>query len=556
MALQRFALADTAVRSVEPEADHFRMVGLVVPWHVEFERMGQAFTFTPDSLTLPDDLSTVKLLLEHDPERPIGYAVDAVSTDNGLVVAFDLPTAVPRSADAMTEYQARLRDGFSVGVEPSEDTLQVMMSAMLEGPSPDALPFAGTLREVSQVAIPQFNNARASAMERKATRPLVTLGSDRKPKMQTDTVPALPSVASAVETFRVMEAPEFAELAGRVAALESGSRPGSHPLARFASLADAIRAGLTEGRVNFVLADNIANGTLNAGVVPPAWLSSVAGIVARRRVVVEAFGGPGQLPADGFTTNWPYYDGDLSTLVGIQTAQKTDITSASVDIKNGQAPVVTYAGGADNALQLIERSSPPFLEVWGRIMAAAYAVVTDADFTARVAAAGTGTSVIDWATATADTVRAWLFDASAKVDDATGAPAEFALVAADVFAKLGGMAGLHNPTYGTNNAVGTASASTLQINVNGLPVLKARGLAAGATIVSNREAARFMEDGPSFIDALNVAKLGRDSAIYGYGAAHIYVPAGIVESVPLAARTGNGGNGGKFDAGEVRKGRD
>ena len=345
-----------------------------------------------------------------------------------------------------------------------------------------------------------------------------------------------PSLAATVETFRIMEAPEFAELASRVGALESGGRHGAHSLARFASLAEAIKAGLNaeNGRVNFVLADNTSNAGANAGVVPPSWLTSVAGVIARRRRVIEAFGGAGTLPPDGFTTNWPYYDGDLSTLVGIQATQKSDITSAAVDIKNGQAPVKTYAGGADNALQLIERSSPAFLEIWGRIMAAAYGVVTDKDFASTVYAAGTGTSVIDWATAVTGDVKAWLFDASDSVDDATGAPAEFALVAPDIFKKLGGMENLHNATYGTNNIVGTSSAATLEINVNGLPIYKAKGLAAGQSIVSNREAARFMEDGPSFIDALNVAKLGRDSAIYGYGAAHVYVPAGIVKGTAVA----------------------
>lgn len=526
MRLQYFQLAPAP--ATETAAN--RMRAMVVPWHTEFVREGQRFTFTPDALTLPSDLGTVKLLIEHDPERPVGYATAADSdAPDGLVMTFALPQGNAASDMAAGEFAARLRDGFSIGVEPTNSTLEVMFNAMVEGPG-DTVPFEGTVREVSLVAIPQFNTARG-VLETQAMEPLVTLSKDTK---MVDTVS---NVLDTVETFRITEAPEFAELAGRIAALESGSRPGGHALARFDSLAAAIKAGLDvdTGRVNFVLADNTSNAGANAGVVPPSWLTSVAGVIARRRAVVEAFGGPGSLPSDGFTTNWPYYDGDLSTLVGIQATQKTDITSAAVDIKNGQAAVKTYAGGADNALQLIERSSPAFLEVWGRIMAAAYAVVTDKDFAAGVYAAGTGSSVIDWATAVTGDVKAWLFDASDKVDDATGAPAEFALVAPDVFAVLGGMENLHNPSYGTSNAVGTTSAATLKIDVNGLPIIKAKGLAAGQTIVSNREAARFMEDGPSFIDAINVAKLGRDSAIYGYGATHVYIPAGIVKGTAVVA---------------------
>lgn len=532
MALQHFRIPNGPAEGVKITGGE-HIAALVVPWHTEFERSGQTFVFTADSLTIPSDLATIKLLVEHDAERPVGYAVDANANTTGLNMEFALPAHNPRVSVSLLEFADKLRDGFSIGVEPSEETLQAMFTAMMEGPA-DTVPFSGTLREVSLVTLPEFNDARGSLETKANHHKLVTLATTKDRNMP-DTL--MPTVAETVATFNIAESPEFAEMAGRLAALESGTRGGAHSLARFGTLADAIKAGLNSetGRVKFVLADNTSNAGANAGVVPPSWLSTVVGVIARRRRVIEAFGGPGNLPADGFTTNWPYYDGDLSTLVGIQATQKADITSAAVDIKNGQAPVKTYAGGADNALQLIERSSPAFLEVWGRIMAAAYGVVTDKDFAASVYAGGTGTSVIDWATAVTGDVKAWLFDASDKVDDATGAPAEFALVAPDIFMQLGNMENLHNPSYGTNNIVGTSSAATLEINVNGLPVYKAKGLAAGQSIVSNSEAARFMEDGPSFIDALNVAKLGRDSAIYGYGAAHIYIPAGIVKGTAVVA---------------------
>jgi len=495
--------------------------GLVMPWGETFTRAGVPMAFHADSITIPDDLSAVKLLVEHDPERPIGTATAARPDAAGLHMEFRLADH-DRSRDAAHEITERLRDGYSVGVALSETAIDAVFSWE---PGGDPVPLSGTLREVSLVAIPQMQSARVE----QSAPPLVTLSQKVEPM---DT----PTAAAAAADFTITEAPEFLELAGRVARLETTGPSGSHPAARFATLGAAIKSGTGADpmeSVTLALADNVADNGTNAGVVPPAWLSGVVGIINRRRAAVNAFGGPGPLPASGLSIDWPYYDGDLSQLVGKQTAHKSEITSAVVDIKRATADIVTYAGGADNALQLIERSSPAFLSEWGRIMAAAYGLVTETDFTGKVAAGAGETLPIDWGTATAETVKAWLFAASDAVDDATGAPAGFCLASPDVFQTIGTLDGIYPGEYGTTNTAGTASAATLRVDVNGLPIIKARGLAAGTAIVSNSDAARFHESGPRFIDALNVSRLGRDSAIYGYGVARIITAAGIVKSGPV-----------------------
>lgn len=500
--------------------------GMVVPWGAEFTRMGGVrFTFGADDLRLPDDLSTVKLLVQHDDDRPIGYAVEAHKADDGLHMRFALPDH-PRTIEALAELDAGLRDGASVGVEVDDAVLEQAFEVWLEGEQTDPIVMAGELREVSQVTVPQFPTARVSRHRAPA---LVTLTRKDDPPMTTD---SLPTLEQALDTFSIADAPEFLELSARLAQLEQGAPGGGHPLARFASLGEAIKAGAAGERVTLALADNVSTGGKNAGVMPPSWATDVKGIMARRRATIEAFGGARALPAAGLDTAWPYFDGDLAALVDMQGGQKTDITSVAVDIKKATAAIRTYAGGADNALQLIERSEPSFLEAWGRIMLAAYGVVTEQAFALALSGAATG-SVPCETDADADAVRAALFEASDAVDDATGAPAEFVLAAGDVFVKWGALPGLHTPDYGTQNAAGTSSARTLVIDVNGLPVIKSRGLPDGEVIVSNREAAAWREDGPSFIDAVNVQKLGLDRAVYGYGVAEVYLPAGLVELVDL-----------------------
>jgi len=163
------------------------------------------------------------------------------------------------------------------------------------------------------------------------------------------------------------------------------------------------------------------------------------------------------------------------------------------------------------------------------VLANAYARETEAAFEVAIAAGATGAVVIG-AAATADQVRAAYFAASAAVEAATGEPATVALASPTEWARLGGLPGLFPSTYGTQNIAGTASAATLQINVSGLPVFRAPYLTGQVTIITNALAASFHEDGPFPISAEDVAKLGRDIAIWGMGATEITYPAGIVKS--------------------------
>lgn len=312
----------------------------------------------------------------------------------------------------------------------------------------------------------------------------------------------------------------------------TGSDP-VHPLAQFRSLgeyAKAVYDGDVESRA---IADQIT--TDNPGLLPPAWIQDVKGIVNLGRPAVTALG-VDSAGSSGMSVDFPYFDGDLSTLVGVQATEKTDVTSVKVSIKKGAANLVTYAGGSDISYQLIMRSSPSYIDAYLRIMAAAYATVTDNAFADALVTGGTA-SVVDYDLA-ADTdgtkFRSGVFVASTEVETATGSPASVVLVASDVWAKIGGWSSFVPGVYGSQNVSGLAQASTLAVNVSGLPVVHDRNLAAGSIIVSNGSAASFLEDGPRTATAENVNQLGRDVAIWGLGAAAIFVPKGVVKLTNLA----------------------
>lgn len=326
---------------------------------------------------------------------------------------------------------------------------------------------------------------------------------------------------------------DIATLEARIAALaDLNPRPEAHPLAQYRTVGEYHRALLDGTAPLAALFDQVT--TDNPGVMPPVWSQQVHGIVERARVAVNAFGVEPAGDA-GMTFNWPYFAGDLAAIVEEQEDEKDEVNSVQISLLKGSANLATYAAGSDISFQLLQRSTPAYLNAHARIMAAAYGITTDNAFADALWAAGTA-SAVDYAIGgdtTGAALRSALFTNSVEVEDATGLPAEFVLVATDVFKLIGGMTALQPEPYGTFNVPGTATASSLRVNVNGLVVKRERNLPDGAILVSNSEAAKWIEDGPRLIDAVNVAQLGQDVAIYGYGATAVYSAAGLVKLTNL-----------------------
>lgn len=348
--------------------------------------------------------------------------------------------------------------------------------------------------------------------------------------MAEDPTPAPVAQAAAAAPMGQVDPIDLEGLAQRVAALLSEGPAQSGALSRFASFGafvDAVRGGDSSALAAF--ADQLTEN--NPGVIPPAWLQDVKGIVDVGARAIAALGGPASIGDAGMALDWPYFDGDLSTLVGEQVTQLTGVTSVRVDLKQGTTPLHTYAGGSTIAWQLIQRSSPAYMAAYLRIMAAAYAVVTDKAFATALHTGATAGDTIDFdgAGTTAAQIRNAIFDASDAVDNATGAPATCVLAAPDVFRAIGSKDGLGTPAYGVQNVPGVAQASDLRVDVSGLPVIKVKGVPLGFAIVTNPIAARWHGTGPLPASADEVLKLGRDQVLWGMGATALYTDAGVIK---------------------------
>lgn len=280
------------------------------------------------------------------------------------------------------------------------------------------------------------------------------------------------------------------------------------------------------------LADITSTSGANAGVMTPGVSTEVYGIVSLGRPAITAFGGPRALgDGTGLSIDWPYFDGTLSSYVAAQSAQKAEIASATVDIKKGTEPLLTYAGGADISYQILRRASQPYLDIYMRILLASWALVSDAAFVTELES-GSVTSDMTEPLSTLDATefKNLVIDASVAVQLATGTPAEFVLASTTAFKQF---AKLFTPIVSqpsiANTGLGAVDIRSLTVNVGNLPLIHVPSVTAGKLIVSNRSAAAWFEDGPFQAQDEDVAHLGRDVAIWSMGAGARFIPAGIIE---------------------------
>lgn len=114
--------------------------------------------------------------------------------------------------------------------------------------------------------------------------------------------------------------------------------------------------------------------TDNIGVVPPAYLDELIGIIDPRRPFLATTRRI-PTPDSGMTINLPKLVTRPS--VATQAAEKDELSSTATSITSEDFSAVTKGGVGDLSLQLIKRSSPSFLSLYLELLAEAYAINTE-----------------------------------------------------------------------------------------------------------------------------------------------------------------------------------
>lgn len=505
---------DVIARRMDTSSDGRTVEVVAVPFGETLELMGGMFReeISPDVEVMLRDGHSLPMLWRHD-EQIGAWQRNLKRTDSGLVAVGRISdTTLGR--DVATLLADDAMTGASIGFRVTRSHTEQRESAveMIDGIE---------LFEISLTPIPAYTGAR-----------LQSVREHRKDQHMPTDAPELRDLTPRVEQIEQSDTEIREILAGLRDQVDTLTTADRHPLDKYRSLAD-YQAAVYSGEETRALVGQVTGD--NPGLINPTWLTQIQGIVDRPRTVVNAFGAV-SLPGEGMDIDWPYLNPsvDLDAIIAEQVNQLDELNSVKVDFLKGTAGITTHGAASAVAYQLIMRSSPSYREGYLRVLTNAYARYTEAAFTAAVTAAAAG-SVVGGAGVLTDksTATAAIIEASADVDDATGAPASFVIAAKDVWLALSKLFADTPPAYGTQNTPGVAQASTLRTEVSGLPVLRSKYAPAGTLLVSNDMSGTFYDSGAMLATSEDVAKLGQNVAVWGMDAATFEYPAGIV-AVPTA----------------------
>lgn len=114
--------------------------------------------------------------------------------------------------------------------------------------------------------------------------------------------------------------------------------------------------------------------TDNIGVVPPAYLQRIIGVIDNTRPFLESTTRL-ETPANGMSIIVPKIVTRPTT--GVQANEKDELTSTTTSITNVTTDATTIGGYGDISIQLLRRSSPSYLALYLDLLAEAYAIDAD-----------------------------------------------------------------------------------------------------------------------------------------------------------------------------------
>jgi HK97 family phage prohead protease len=351
--------------SIECNEDRREISGKIVPLgtgEIGHTNLG-AYTFAANSIEIADP-TKIRLLSQHNLQKPIGKMISAETRTDGIYATFKLSRSSAGS-DALIMAQEGLVTGLSIGAEilsskPSKDGYTVVSSARL--------------KEVSLVTVPAFASSEILEIAAEEILPAEeTPQTESETVVEDTTVEATPVEAAAVEAAR----PTVTAMAYTTPRLNLNITAGEYAKAQLnASRGDADAREL-------VAALQVATVAENTGMVPPTYLRDVIGIIDSSRPFIDSIE-RAALPTSGMKIFTP----KLGTQASVDlTAEGAEFASSDTTVTFQEDTVVKFAGAGKLDLELVDRSDPSFLDLYLRELAASYAQKTDA-YASKIAADG------------------------------------------------------------------------------------------------------------------------------------------------------------------------
>lgn len=536
--------------------------GLSVPWDVAGQpSMGGASArviFRAGSVLAPADPGWVKLLIEHDTNRSVGQLQQSASTEAGLIAALRV-VATPAGDEALDNVENGTRDALSVRVEvdqwnvQADDTVEVL---------------ASRLREVSLVAVPAFEPARATVLaslptdRREAimsqlrdmleitasapgtsTTQGTTGGSQGQPDGQSTNgaaapvgpapvgpapLPAVQASATGAGLPAGFDVAALAAALGPHLAAQFGQRPGDAPAgppipARRPGPTD-VRAAASivttwqrEGRGNVfelqaalndvVPASDAGGGSGVGNDVTPQWLGELWTARRTGRPYIDSLGTPARLTGLK-AKGWRWV---TRPIVQDYAGGKAAVPSNAPATEPAEADAHRTAGGWDVDRVFVDLGDASFVEALFSAAAEDYALKSDAWCGDQLLAAAVAEDADGIPAASFLEALGLVAGAAAGV----GARVSAVAIAGDVFRDVAGLTKDQVPWWFDGSVSLDLGGQTGQVAFR---LFVDPTLGAGEWLAYDRRAATYFEQGstPIRAQALNIPNGGVDLGVFGY----------------------------------------
>ena len=458
-----------------------------------------------------NDPSKIKLLSQHDMKKPVGRMVTATVRPDGIYATFKLSRSTGGN-DALVMAQEGLVSGLSIGAEiiasaPSRNGHTVVTAAKL--------------KEVSLVTEPAFKSAQVLEIAAEEVLPAEQVQPESEPQVEETTKVEAPAVEAAAE-----------EAARPTVAASHYVRERTAPITSAQYLEASIKSALGDDEARRTVRAADDSTSTNTGLTLPQHLNSF---------ITDTFSGR---PAFDAVTRQALIESGMSfTVPRLYTqASSADTAPAVADVNEGASVTDTgmtsaydtvsvnkFAGLNRVSWELIDRSSPAFMELLMAELRKAYEAATDKALIAAFTADGTqATSVAT----TAAGLQSFISVEGAKAYKGTGGDFANKLVAStDQWAAITGYAdstgrALYSAQGSTQNASGTAVASSVRGNILGTDLIVDHNITTAGLIDESAflvaPGSVYVWESPQTQLRLNVLTTGElEIALYGYLAIYV-----------------------------------
>ena len=532
---QEIQAADTERRMIS---------GLVAPYgEIGFTSAGPVM-FERGSITYAE-ASSIKLLMQHQSDKPVGRAISFSEANNGVYGSFRLSSST-RGQDALVLAQENLVSGLSVGVDvtaskPMGDYLLVTAAVLKEVSLVESAAFSSA--SVTDIAAARAALEAATSTKEKTTTISTTIV-EVETETETESEEAVTTAPENTPEETQVDAPVEAE---KVEAARKIIRPSVLDSQRVRTPITSMGA-YTEHKIKAALGNDDSklyvtaaddSFATNPAFSPTQYLAEFPTNTRFGTPAIDACS-RGVLPTNGMTINVPSLVTSAGGGTGVAPTVTVEAEAGAVSNTGMETAYLTgtvskYAGMNTISVELLERSDPNFYAELTNQLQNAYLKTLDTTVLAALISAGQYSSGCD---ADSSGIIEFASDSARKVYEATGYFANNYIANGSQWQLLMGATDTTGrPIYSASqpmNAGGSTSPGSIRGNVLGLDLYVDKNFTATTTIDDSAvilapEAFTVYQSPTAYMSVNVVSNLQVQVAIYGYMATIAKMPKGIVK---------------------------